>query len=247
MRKLIVSAHSMDTVFYAMDDRGYLYECWSGEEGAVPAGAEYEIEDPPNRIGRMNLETVVESVNSILEDKIDICGNSYYYKVTSESKIKVSSTPLGDMDLPVFESNFLLVEHDKSAVYSNCLDDYLFKRLVNDISGGDVYKIKKFKEIFDRNLDKYQIGVYENSIEHTENIINRPHILFWGFKNIAPAPLFLTIPEFFNESIYSVQPLDIPVDIETARPVLSIFKNYQPLKINKVFKESIQEFLTKNK
>lgn len=230
----ITSAHSMDTAFYAVDENGYLYECFSGEIGAVPEIVDLDLIVPDSIQGRIGYARTVHivSVEALLHNEIDIYGNSYRYDIVDKSTCKVDNTPLKDLVLPVFYGKSLIISPEDALVYNDLPSEYVITEIVRKLTGNCTYKIKKFKDILDNILEH---GIPQNDEENE-------YVLFWGFKDIAPASLLLAIPEFFTEEVYWVQKSNIPVVYESVRPVVSDFDASLRIEVNKAFKKAIKKF-----
>lgn len=233
--KSITSAHSMDTVFYAVDENGYLYECWSDETGAVPEsyGAD-EVDGKLGHIGSMEINTE-QSVSVLLNSEIDVYGNFYRYDIVTPSKAKVNDTPLRRYSLPFFKGNSFIINPENAKIYSTNLSTSLITRLVKELTNGEAERIRKFKRIFDKILKEYQL--INNSGEFA---------LFWGFKDIVPASLLLALPELFKEEITWANISTISLEDRFLRPVITRIKSIEspfPDTLNNVFKKAVKVFL----
>lgn len=233
----------MDTTFYAVDERGYLYECFSNETGAVPGSVEWEqveltSEEIPGRIGyARNISTF--SIEALLNNEMDIYGNSYRYDIVAESTCKVDNTPLKDLDLPVFYGDSLIISPEDASVYNDFLDDDIITEIIKACTGNCAHKIREFKDTFDEMLER-------ESVAHSDEEDENEYVLFWGFKDIAPASLLLVIPEFFTEHIYLIRKSSIPVVYESVKPVVSAFDMSERIIVNRIFKQIIKKFYETN-
>lgn len=234
--RAITSAHSMDTAFYVVDKDGYLYRCWSGEDGAIPEnfGVGIDIGEDFDGIGYM--QTSVKSLSdAFLNNEIDVCSNIYRYEIKTPSKLKVNDTYLKEHSLPVFDGDSFIVSSDYAKIHNRTPVASLITDLVIELTGGEVEQIKRFKNTLDRILKEHRF------IDDAEE----ESVLFWGFRDLAPASVLLVLPHLFKERITWVDLSKIPVEYQLVEPIITRIKSIddEVLELNNAFKKAVITFL----
>lgn len=256
---MITSAHSMDTIFYAMDENGYLYKCWSGEDGAVPESIPPEfIFIPLSKKNRSagQAEAIDEdiSVDSFLKGHIDICGNVYCYKPISPSKVKVAP----DTELPLIKDGQLVLSPANTNIFNYGPSDYIIRCLVRELTGNYMEPAISFKKILDSVMEKKGLSLdikkkYSNSQDEENNI----HFLFWGFRFLKDIPdsfeknnkaLFSSdcCPRFIDRDRESIN-IEGLKSMDDLKPLITVIDFRKWREINEAFKEAINIYLKKKK
>lgn len=253
---IITSAHSMDTIFYAMDENGYLYKCWSGEDGAVPESIPESIPLSKNiSVGQAEAIDEDISVDSFLKGHIDICGNVYCYKPISPSKVKA---PDG-IELPLIKDGQLVLSPANTKVFNYGPSDYTIRCLVRELTGNYMEPAISFKKILDSVMEKKGLSLnikkkYSNSQDEENNI----HFLFWGFRFLKDIPdsfeknnkaLFSSdcyCPRFIDRDRESIN-IEGLKSMDDLKPLITVIDFRRWKEINEAFKEAINIYLKENK